>query len=120
MIKKILSLFPATNFSLKINLEEKKRKGFFFLLKEQYHRYFNFIYFQFKTKTTTTTTGAVGGICALANILGDECCQLLTLSQQAKLEEARELQLKLIAPNQAVSFVLFLFFFAFFPSFTLH
>jgi len=50
--------------------------------------------------------GAVGGICALANMLGQECCNLAILSQQGKLEEARHLQLKLIAPNQAVRFVL--------------
>ena len=46
--------------------------------------------------------GAVGGICALANILGQECCDLATLCTEGRLEEARELQLKLIAPNQAV------------------
>ena len=64
-------------------------------------------YYFFNTIQITAITGAVGGICALANILGEECCQLLKLSQQGKLEEARELQLKLIAPNQAVSFVCF-------------
>eukprot|EP00111_Clytia_hemisphaerica_P016797 TCONS_00049812-protein len=47
--------------------------------------------------------GAVGGICALANILGQECCDLATLCKEGRLDEARELQLKLIAPNQAVT-----------------
>ena len=51
---------------------------------------------------TFSFSGAVGGICALANILGQECCDLATLCQEGRLEEARELQLKLIAPNQAV------------------
>lgn len=47
--------------------------------------------------------GAVGGICALANVLGGECCHLYDLIQQNKLEEAVEYQLKLISPNQAVT-----------------
>ena len=55
--------------------------------------------------SSITTTGAVGGICALANILGNECCELANLTQEGKLEEARELQLQLIGPNQAVSSV---------------
>ena len=47
--------------------------------------------------------GAVGGICALANVLGKECVQLYNLLLQNDLEAARKLQLSLIAPNQAVS-----------------
>lgn len=47
--------------------------------------------------------GAVGGICALANILGDECCRLYSLLRDDKIEEARKLQLSLIKPNQAVT-----------------
>jgi len=47
--------------------------------------------------------GAVGGICALANVLGGECCHLYTLIHEKKIEEAVKYQLKLIAPNQAVT-----------------
>ena len=47
--------------------------------------------------------GCVGGVCALANILGAECCELFNLYQQGKLEEAKQLQLRLVAPNSAVS-----------------
>ena len=50
----------------------------------------------------------MGGICALANILGQECCDLATLCREGKLEEARELQLKLIAPNQVVRLSMFI------------
>ena len=77
-------------------------------------------YYFFNTIQITAITGAVGGICALANILGEECCQLLKLSQQGKLEEARELQLKLIAPNQAVSFFLFFLIVFLFYFFSVH
>jgi len=47
--------------------------------------------------------GAVGGVCALANILGRDCCQLYSLIQNNELDEARDLQLRLIAPNQSVT-----------------
>jgi len=47
--------------------------------------------------------GAVGGICALANVLGDKCVQLYQLTVDNQLEEARNLQLSLIAPNQVVT-----------------
>ncbi|XP_065670277.1 4-hydroxy-2-oxoglutarate aldolase, mitochondrial isoform X1 [Hydra vulgaris] len=47
--------------------------------------------------------GAVGGICALANVLGKECCDLYSSILAGKFEEARDLQLALIAPNQAVT-----------------
>ncbi|EDO48740.1 predicted protein [Nematostella vectensis] len=47
--------------------------------------------------------GAVGGVCALANVLGSEVCQLHQLYQEGKLDEARLLQHKLILPNTAVT-----------------
>lgn len=47
--------------------------------------------------------GAVGGICALANVLGAECCHLHDLITQGKTQQAVEYQLQLIAPNQAVT-----------------
>eukprot|EP00795_Rhopilema_esculentum_P011951 gene11951-2525_t len=47
--------------------------------------------------------GAVGGVCALANVLGEEVCQLYKLYKDGKQEEARKLQLKLIKPNGAVT-----------------
>uniref|UniRef100_S4RDR1 4-hydroxy-2-oxoglutarate aldolase 1 n=1 Tax=Petromyzon marinus TaxID=7757 RepID=S4RDR1_PETMA len=48
-------------------------------------------------------TGAVGGVCALANVLGAEVCELARLSREGRHEEARELQLRLIRPNAAVT-----------------
>lgn len=49
------------------------------------------------------TSGAVGGVCALANVLGAEVCELARLSREGQHEEARELQLRLIRPNAAVT-----------------
>ena len=51
-------------------------------------------------------SGAVGGVCALANVLGEEVCKLYDLCKDGKIEEAKQLQLKLIKPNGAVSAVL--------------
>ena len=48
--------------------------------------------------------GCVGGICALANAMGKELCDLQILYEQGKYDEALELQYRLIGPNTAVSF----------------
>ena len=50
-----------------------------------------------------TFSGCVGGVCALANVLGRETCELYALAKQGKTEEAKTLQHKLIGPNTAVS-----------------
>ncbi|XP_062832426.1 4-hydroxy-2-oxoglutarate aldolase, mitochondrial [Anolis carolinensis] len=47
--------------------------------------------------------GAVGGICALANVLGTQVCQIEQLCQAGSWDEARELQHRLIEPNIAVT-----------------
>jgi 4-hydroxy-2-oxoglutarate aldolase len=47
--------------------------------------------------------GAVGGVCALANIAGTECAQVVSLWKQGKLAAAIELQQKLLEPNVAVT-----------------
>lgn len=47
--------------------------------------------------------GAVGGVCALANVLGNEVCELYRLFKEGKLDEAKALQLKMIKPNAAVT-----------------
>lgn len=47
--------------------------------------------------------GAVGGVCALANVLGRELCELQRLCSSGRWEEARVLQQRLIEPNAAVS-----------------
>ncbi len=47
--------------------------------------------------------GAVGGICALANILPEEVCQLYQLYKDGHLDEASLLQQKLLNPNSAVT-----------------
>ncbi|KAM9819286.1 4-hydroxy-2-oxoglutarate aldolase, mitochondrial [Syngnathus typhle] len=47
--------------------------------------------------------GAVGGVCALANVLGQPLCDLERLCSSGRWEEARELQARLIEPNAAVT-----------------
>ncbi|XP_075773880.1 LOW QUALITY PROTEIN: 4-hydroxy-2-oxoglutarate aldolase, mitochondrial [Pelodiscus sinensis] len=47
--------------------------------------------------------GACGGICALANVLAAPLCQLERLCQEGRWQEARDLQLRLIEPNAAVT-----------------
>jgi len=47
--------------------------------------------------------GAVGGVLALANIAHQQCCDILSFFQHGKHEDARELQLRMIAPNTAVT-----------------
>ncbi|XP_068607436.1 4-hydroxy-2-oxoglutarate aldolase, mitochondrial [Brachionichthys hirsutus] len=47
--------------------------------------------------------GAVGGVCALANVLGREVCELERLCLAGRWEEARVLQQLLIEPNAAVT-----------------
>ncbi|KAJ7333623.1 4-hydroxy-2-oxoglutarate aldolase, mitochondrial [Desmophyllum pertusum] len=47
--------------------------------------------------------GAVGGVCALANVLGREVCKLHELHKHGKMEESKLLQHKLILPNTVVT-----------------
>jgi dihydrodipicolinate synthase/N-acetylneuraminate lyase len=47
--------------------------------------------------------GCVGGVCALANVLGEEVCQLYSLFEKGDLKGALELQRRLIFPNALVS-----------------
>lgn len=47
--------------------------------------------------------GAVGGVCALANTLGAEVCELYKKFLKGDRAEARVLQHRLIAPNTAVT-----------------
>ncbi|XP_028829889.1 4-hydroxy-2-oxoglutarate aldolase, mitochondrial [Denticeps clupeoides] len=47
--------------------------------------------------------GAVGGVCALANVLGAQVCELEKLCESGRWKEARELQYRLIEPNTAVT-----------------
>ncbi|XP_023785488.1 4-hydroxy-2-oxoglutarate aldolase, mitochondrial [Cyanistes caeruleus] len=47
--------------------------------------------------------GASGGVCALANVLGDPLCQLDHLCRKGQWQEARDLQHRLIEPNTAVT-----------------
>ena len=48
-------------------------------------------------------SGAVGGVCALANVLGREVCKLAELHKKGEHDQARQLQHQLILPNTAVS-----------------
>lgn len=47
--------------------------------------------------------GARGATLALANILPDECCKLVSLFKAGKMDEARELQKRLLEPNFTVT-----------------
>ncbi|XP_038163934.1 4-hydroxy-2-oxoglutarate aldolase, mitochondrial, partial [Cyprinodon tularosa] len=47
--------------------------------------------------------GAVGGVCALANVLGQELCELERLCQSGHWGAAKVLQQRLIEPNAAVT-----------------
>lgn len=47
--------------------------------------------------------GAVGGVLALANIAPQACCDIVALAKCGKHEDARELHLRMIAPNTAVT-----------------
>ncbi|XP_023707875.1 4-hydroxy-2-oxoglutarate aldolase, mitochondrial-like isoform X1 [Cryptotermes secundus] len=47
--------------------------------------------------------GCVGGINALANILGDEVCDIYKFFTKDKLQEAVELHLRLVTPNAMVT-----------------
>ncbi len=47
--------------------------------------------------------GASGGILALANVAPDECCRIFQDFRRGKHTDARELQLKLLAANKAVT-----------------
>ncbi len=47
--------------------------------------------------------GAVGAVMALANVAPQQCCDLLEAFKRGKHEEARQLQLRLIAANTAVT-----------------
>ncbi|ELT93590.1 hypothetical protein CAPTEDRAFT_134600 [Capitella teleta] len=47
--------------------------------------------------------GAVGGVCALANVLAKETCDLRQLFLEGKHREAAKLQHRLISPNAAVT-----------------
>ncbi|MDY0235691.1 MAG: 4-hydroxy-tetrahydrodipicolinate synthase [Gudongella sp.] len=49
------------------------------------------------------TVGARGATLALANILPDDCCKLVNLFKEGKIDEARKLQLKMIEINYLVT-----------------
>lgn len=49
------------------------------------------------------SVGCVGGIFALANLLGEPLCHLYELFLKGKLQEAQNLQHRLISPNTAVT-----------------
>jgi len=47
--------------------------------------------------------GAVGGVLALANVAPQQCCDIVTLFNEGKHAQARDLQLRMIVPNTAVT-----------------
>ena len=53
----------------------------------------------------------MGGVCGLANILGEEVCRLYELCKDGKIMEAKQLSLQLIKPCAIVSVVFGGFFF---------
>jgi 4-hydroxy-2-oxoglutarate aldolase len=52
---------------------------------------------------TALVLGASGGILALANVAPNECCRMFDDFRSGRHAEARELQLKLLAANKAVT-----------------
>jgi 4-hydroxy-2-oxoglutarate aldolase len=52
---------------------------------------------------TALALGASGGILALANVAPDECCRIFDEFRSGKHADARELQLKLLGANKAVT-----------------
>jgi 4-hydroxy-2-oxoglutarate aldolase len=48
---------------------------------------------------TSMAMGAVGGVCALANIAPQPLLDLITAFKAGDMEKATELQLRMIAPN---------------------
>jgi 4-hydroxy-2-oxoglutarate aldolase len=52
---------------------------------------------------TSLALGATGGTLALANIFPDECARVQTLFDAGEIREARDLQMKLIDSNNAVT-----------------
>jgi 4-hydroxy-2-oxoglutarate aldolase len=49
------------------------------------------------------TIGCAGGVCALANVAPDACVKIFDLVKAGNLDAARQLQLKMIPVNQAVT-----------------
>lgn len=49
------------------------------------------------------SVGVKGGTLALANILPDDCCRLVSLFKEGRMEEAKQLQLRLLEPNNLVT-----------------
>jgi 4-hydroxy-2-oxoglutarate aldolase len=49
------------------------------------------------------SVGCVGGICGLANVLGEEVCRLSDLSNSKDVKAAKELQLRIVGPNACVT-----------------
>ncbi|MDP2873636.1 MAG: dihydrodipicolinate synthase family protein [Bacillota bacterium] len=52
---------------------------------------------------TTLVMGGVGGTLAVANIMPDECAELMDLTTAGKTVAARALQQRILAPNKAVT-----------------
>jgi 4-hydroxy-2-oxoglutarate aldolase len=52
---------------------------------------------------TALALGASGGILALANVASDECCKIFEDFRSGRHADARELQLKLLGANKAVT-----------------
>jgi len=49
------------------------------------------------------TIGCAGGVCALANVAAEACVKIFDLVKAGDLDAARQLQLKMIPVNQAVT-----------------
>jgi 4-hydroxy-2-oxoglutarate aldolase len=52
---------------------------------------------------TTLLMGGVGGTLAVANVMPNECAEIVSLYQAGKLVEARALQQRILEPNKAVT-----------------
>jgi 4-hydroxy-2-oxoglutarate aldolase len=52
---------------------------------------------------TTLVMGGVGGTLAVANVMPDECAELMELTLEGKMTAARALQQRILEPNKAVT-----------------
>jgi len=52
---------------------------------------------------TTLLMGGVGGTLAVANVMPDQCAEIVELFHAGKLDEARQLQQLILEPNRAVT-----------------
>jgi len=72
-------------------------------IEEETHRFFGIFAGSGSYLLPSLSLGVTGGIMALANVLPEQCMHLVELFESKKLDEARDLQVSLMAVNQAIT-----------------